>query len=137
MIGCFESFLYIPLSGIPVKLISAGFLSENTDIKTTKATVNSCEVIDGKPMKYYFNVETTDNSGNVSSTTSKTFYYDDMNPEISVTPDIVSEEKDYYYNDKVTFKANVKEQFALGTVVYLLNTEDYEDRKSTRLNSSH
>ena len=101
-------------------------LSENTDIKTTKATVNSCEVIDGKPMKYYFNVETTDNSGNVSSTTSKTFYYDDMNPEISVTPDIVSEEKDYYYNDKVTFKANVKEQFALGTVVYLLNTEDYD-----------
>lgn len=77
-------------------------------------------------MKYYFNVETTDNSGNVSSTTSKTFYYDDMNPEISVTPDIVSEEKDYYYNDKVTFKANVKEQFALGTVVYLLNTEDYD-----------
>ncbi len=101
-------------------------LSENTDIKTTKATVNSCEVIDGKPMKYYFYVETTDNSGNVSSTTSKTFYYDDMNPELSVTPDIVSEEKDYYYNNKVTFKAAVKEQFALGTVVYLLNTEDYD-----------
>lgn len=99
--------------------------SANSNSKTTKATVTSCEVVGDKPMKYYFVVSTKDDSGNVSNKTSSTFYFDEMNPDLTMNPDITVEEDDYYYNDKVTFTVDVEDQFALGTVVYLLDSDDY------------
>lgn len=99
--------------------------SANSNSKTTKATVTSCEVVGDKPMKYYFVVSTKDDSGNVSSKTSSTFYFDEMNPDLTMNPDITVQEADYYYNDKVTFTVDVEDQFALGTVVYLLDSDDY------------
>ncbi len=101
----------------------------NKNSYTVTKTLNSCTVIDGKPMKYYFTVSASDESGNTSSKTSATFYYDNTAPELTISPDISGSGK-VYYNSTVKFTIKVTEQFKLGATVYVIDATDYKSCKS-------
>jgi hypothetical protein len=92
--------------------------------KNVSATIDSCPVIDDKPMKYYIAVEAVDNAGNKTTTNSAVFYYDATEPDIAINPDIAGKGTKYY-NKTTTFNISITEQFPLGADVYVLNYSDY------------
>jgi hypothetical protein len=87
---------------VPVKTDEDGNLTATTH----------CNEVDGKAVEYYFVVTGHDYAGNklTFSTNKYRFKVDNTKPKVSIDP-VPVDTNDGYYNDKVSFKVNVKEQF--------------------------